>query len=669
MLRALLWKEWRQLALVRWGGIALGAVLPIAFTAGAELAQRGLLPTAKVAGYAPRDLMFELLPAALALGVWPLIALMSAAQAFAGDRAAGTESFLLERPVPLAAVWRARLLASFGTLLVVIVATAMIAAAAAAWTGPPPVIGWSRWALLSALGVGVGLLAFLGGVIAASLLASPLGAVLLGAVLGAVPVVLAAELTSFMYARLGNVFLGAVLPVLMLPAFVLASWLAFCRGEPAGRGRIRRIVTVMSASLAGVLVLFAVLAPVIVRANATMGHHAISSAPSGKTAFVGSTSGEGWLVDVASGSKRVFVPPPVRGVAWSPDGTEVAMQTWSGPLGSVRPHERLEIRSTADGRVLRTIPIPDEIIVYSMAWADAGLVTVVSRESSRKARQAEVEIIDPITGALRPTGFSSDAGWSMRLTEPTGDRRVLVRVMEESKPSDGPETLRGYRLHPVDVATSQVGAAVADASGRSVVFSGWTGGLSPSGRFARIVDNRGDPGGARVIDLRAGVDQPVAPASPSASWIQGDRLVWHEDLDHRTRLFVETPGAPPKPLREWRDAQVGIQPSPDGRAVFVSVIPDIRGPGVDTSRRPPDPALFEGTAPTGGIAEELVYVPEEDRFITLGPPFSGRANDMRWSEWAGPKTLARIAPGVVYFEDIDKPGVRRFVIGGPGDLE
>jgi len=134
-------------------------------------------------------------------------------------------------------------------------------------------------------------------------------------------------------------------------------------------------------------------------------------------------------------------------------------------------------------------------------------------------------------------------------------------------------------------------------------------------------------------------------------------------------MFVGTPGAPAKPVREWRDAHVGIQPSPDGRAVFVSVIPAARGPVVDSNRRPPDPALFEGTAPAGGVAEELVYVPEEDRFITLGPPFSGHANDLRWSEWAGPKTLARIAPGVVYFEDIDKPGVRRFVIGGPGDLE
>jgi hypothetical protein len=65
----------------------------------------------------------------------------------------------------------------------------------------------------------------------------------------------------------------------------------------------------------------------------------------------------------------------------------------------------------------------------------------------------------------------------------------------------------------------------------------------------------------------------------------------------------------------------------------------------------------------------LVYLPDEDRFVSLGPPFSDRANDRRYTQWAGPKTVARIAPGVVYFEDLDAPGKRRFVIGGARNLE
>ena len=174
MFRALLWKEWRQLALVRWGGIALGALLPIAFVTGAELAKRGWLPTGAVTSYEPRDLMYEALPWALALALWPLIGLMAAAQAFSGDRAAGTESFLLERPVPRASVLRARLLASFGTLGAVIVVTAVLAAVAAGLTGASPGAGWSRFGLVASLGLGTGLLSLLGGLVAASLLSSPL---------------------------------------------------------------------------------------------------------------------------------------------------------------------------------------------------------------------------------------------------------------------------------------------------------------------------------------------------------------------------------------------------------------------------------------------------------------------------------------------------------------
>jgi hypothetical protein len=58
MFRALLWKEWRQLALVRWGGIVIGALLPLAFTVGARLASRGVLPLGTLKAYSTRDLMF-----------------------------------------------------------------------------------------------------------------------------------------------------------------------------------------------------------------------------------------------------------------------------------------------------------------------------------------------------------------------------------------------------------------------------------------------------------------------------------------------------------------------------------------------------------------------------------------------------------------------------------
>jgi ABC-type transport system involved in multi-copper enzyme maturation permease subunit len=664
MFRALLWKEWRQLALIRWGGVALGAILPAAFVAGAELSQRGLLPTGTVKGYAPRDLMYELLPAALAFGLWPLIGLISVIQSLTGDRVAGTEAFLLERPVPRAVTWRARLLASFLTLIVVIAATGAIAALAAALTGAPATIGWSRWTLLTAGGVALGLLAYLGGVVAASLLPSPLGALLLGALLGALPVLLGGQLAAaFMYARIGEIFLAFVVPIALLPAFVVASWLAFCRGEPAGRGRIRRSLGLLGATLAGSLLVFIALAPAAVRANARIGQHSVIASPRGRNAFVGSAPGMGWgggwLIDVASGAKRAFAPPPVSDVAWSPDGNELAVLTWSAPLGGVRSAERIDIISVADGQPVRSIPLAQDQIAYALAWANDGLVAVVGEP---KSTTQAVEVIDPVAGTRRDTGFRSER-WGMGLAGPIDDGRVFVRRTVVAK-ADDRTFPRGFQLLPVDVAAAKVGPAMAHASGSQIVFTGWPLGLSRSGRFARVVDPNDESKASRVVDLRPGAT-PLPPLdAPGARWLAGDRLVWIEILGDRTRLLIATPGAPPAAVREWRVATVGIETAPDGRAVFVSVIK--AGAGfVEPSSRRGDPANFEGTVFAGAVPEEVVYLADENRFVTPGPPFSTVANDQRYTQWAGGKTLARISSGSVYLQDIERPGQGRYVIGGP----
>jgi len=134
-------------------------------------------------------------------------------------------------------------------------------------------------------------------------------------------------------------------------------------------------------------------------------------------------------------------------------------------------------------------------------------------------------------------------------------------------------------------------------------------------------------------------------------------------------MFIGTPGERPTPVREWEDAQVGIEPAPGGKALFVSVLPAVGGPATDPERSRPDPALFEDPIERGTAPEELVYLVDEARFVKIANPFSARSNDLRYTQWAAPETLARVAPGVVVFEDVKEPGKRRFVIGGPSDLE
>src|SRR5512139_3211919 len=137
MLRALVWKEWRQLRALRWAGIALGAVLPVAFLAGAEAAKRGML-FGQVGENASATIFLEVLPMTVALAVWPLMALLLVSQAFAGDRAAGVEGFLLDRPVPRTRTWLSRMLASAGSTLVVAAGTGAIVALLMLGQAPRP---------------------------------------------------------------------------------------------------------------------------------------------------------------------------------------------------------------------------------------------------------------------------------------------------------------------------------------------------------------------------------------------------------------------------------------------------------------------------------------------------------------------------------------------------
>jgi ABC-type transport system involved in multi-copper enzyme maturation permease subunit len=98
MVKALLWKEWRRLRALRWSLVGIGLALPVLFAMAAKVAQRGWAFQA-FTGYSTESLLLEAVPGALALGLWPLAAVVLAVQAFTADRADGTQAFLLDRPV------------------------------------------------------------------------------------------------------------------------------------------------------------------------------------------------------------------------------------------------------------------------------------------------------------------------------------------------------------------------------------------------------------------------------------------------------------------------------------------------------------------------------------------------------------------------------------------
>src|SRR5437867_3987699 len=240
--RALMWKEWRQLRALRWSAWALGAMLPALFLAGAEAASRGLSPVGNLSSYSTTQILTEAVPFTFVVGLWPLLALLLGAQAFSGDRAAGTEGFLLERPVPRSLVWWARLASSTGSLLVMLAGPGMSGCAWVAPTGGPAGSGWTGPVRLLALaGPAVTMVALVCAGTAASFLNAPLVAVLMGVILAAVPAAIAVVLSqAFPFARYRNVEIGSAVPWLLLAGYLAASFGGLCRGEPSGRHRVVR---------------------------------------------------------------------------------------------------------------------------------------------------------------------------------------------------------------------------------------------------------------------------------------------------------------------------------------------------------------------------------------------------------------------------------------------
>jgi hypothetical protein len=110
MLRALLWKEWREQRSLVLAGLALAALLPLVVLAGAT-ATSGAPTLRRVA---------EVLLVTFAVFLWPLAALASGASVFAEERSSATSGFLLSRPVRRPLIWMAKVLvAAFSTALIV----------------------------------------------------------------------------------------------------------------------------------------------------------------------------------------------------------------------------------------------------------------------------------------------------------------------------------------------------------------------------------------------------------------------------------------------------------------------------------------------------------------------------------------------------------------------
>ncbi len=648
MFRALVWKEWRQLWMLRWAGFGLGAVLPIGFLAGAV----------RRSGDATHVIFLELLPAVVGLALWPLFALLSATQSFCGDRAAGTESFLLERPVPRGRIWRARLLSSVGsTGAVAIVTLVLWAAISAAATGTGPG-DWSGPAWMFAAGVVASAIVFLGGIAAASLVQAPFVAVLLGLLLSLILAWAAANLAAlFPFAQLPGfapvailpkrVFgdlavdpglrhlpLGLVVPWSLLVAFAAASWVSMCRGEPAGRGRTRNAGLVLGAGVILAAIVFVVAAPIAVRANARVATY-VTASPSGGSAWVcGEFAAGGWFVDLTTARRERFIAPPVDEVSFSLDGKRVAVFSRAGPLGSATKEVRLEVYDANGDTLKRSVPIQgfpyepirfaDSHVVFGFWGEGRGMsLDLVSLDSGHK------RVLDLDRSFLR---------WS--LVGPADDGRLFLALgpkdMERAgsrSSDDNWEKAVEYGVYPLDVEAAKIGATplLRDvglpfrASRR----------LSPSGRYW-LVDRESSRDATRpILDLKTGQTLDAAIPNGKAWWLAGDVLAWIDTVGDEMRLAVGHPGQQPSMFGTRPKAKVVGEVSPDRKRLLLEV----------------------GENPQ----KASVYDTGSGRLTEL-PPWASAADRRRWG-WAGPRTLYRAAPGYLAFADVETPAVVRVVTG------
>ncbi len=392
MFRALWIKQWVQLRTLRWVGLGLGIVLPFFLWAGAAAGKRGWLGF-NLGNYDLVTLFGEALPA-FSTALWGLLAVMFAAQTFAGDRADGTDRFLLERPVPRRRTWLARGLASLASsLLVVLGNTLYITALVALVQDGSGTQVYTK--IMTALWVGTGLavLGTIGGMAAGEMVRTPLQAVLIGGVLAALPIGAVTFFASaFEMVWIGRVHLAFIVTPILPIAMILSSYRAGCLGEPAGRGRIQRGAVVLTAALVITPVLFAATTPFVLRALCVGGWTDAVAAHADRLVVLGGSYGRvgGWMIDTAKKEKIRFLRPPVRSTAWNDDGSIVAVIHQWGVLGWLSGDRHLRVEREIHGaRLVLAAGDGEEIL---SRYFEIGVSAIVSPDAQRfLVKQWDVE--------------------------------------------------------------------------------------------------------------------------------------------------------------------------------------------------------------------------------------------------------------------------------------
>ena len=336
---------------------------------------------------------------------------------FQADRRAGTERFLLDRPVPRSRTWWVRLLLSLAGVVVAVAATlaGWLVAAGVAGVSEPGDLLLEALHLVSANPIPAVLET---GAIAVFIFT--MGAA--GATLGGLPVIALGTVTVIGIAcgtwllpggtRVAVPFMAAAL-LAAGAALVTASFVGETRGEPAGRDRLRRGI------VAALVVLAIAAMPLggfawLERRQAL---RCLSPGPPSPARIRGPlavlpvrhASRGAWLVDPASGERlRVF--PRAVACSWSPDGALLAVVEDDDGSVSVL---LVDDGGRGAGRLVPLGPAGAARYRVSVAWGP-GVVWVASPAGTDRYGPTIAWRIDVDTGAppRRPSGGPGRPGSS-----------------------------------------------------------------------------------------------------------------------------------------------------------------------------------------------------------------------------------------------------------------
>jgi len=366
MLKALLWKEFREHRQLVVGAWAIATIVPLFIIIGVLVSAPG------------RDLssVADMLPIIFVFMLWPVFAAVTGASTVGTEMADGSLRFLLSRPVSRARVWFTKVGAAMAAFVAIAIGTLVVSAAFSylLTRNPDRVWGfaWDRPDMadvVAAMSVAVayGLL-FACSMYCSMFFRRPLSAALVGLLVAAAMAVSAGAVWAGLLLNnegLGVVFFGAGVsagvPLAAIGVFVAAYWV-FCHGEVLDTASIRRMARPLLVVMLVVMTLGAVPATF-------MGLRSMASIslrlPQGFTVADGSLvlseltpaalSTRLRYVDLRSGEAPILVPRLATAPVHSADGSLVAYVSFRSYLGV--------ILGTVEVRVVGSDGSNDQVVI------------------------------------------------------------------------------------------------------------------------------------------------------------------------------------------------------------------------------------------------------------------------------------------------------------------